>query len=96
MLYQLLIQDLKSNRLDLVLTFSNNLERISLDGRMGEFRPFRVLEKGPNHVLIEHLYGPHSHLRLDFGDDGRAFWVRQASGSSLRFEKATEPSGLSQ
>ena len=93
LLYQMLTQDLNLERVGMAFTFSNNLERISFDGRMGEFRPYRVLQKGPNHVLIERLYGAHSQLRFDFGDDGRTFWLRQASGYSLRFEKTTEPDG---
>ncbi len=91
LLYQMLTQDLNLESVRMAFTFSNNLERISFDGRMGEFRPYRVLEKGPNHVLIERLYGAHSRVRFDFGDGGRTFWLRESPGYSLRFEKSTEP-----
>jgi hypothetical protein len=78
---------------DMSLTFSNRFSQICLEGATSPFRPYRVSESGTNYVVIEHLFGPHARVRLDFGEDGRSLLIPQTTGSILRFERVTEPDG---
>jgi hypothetical protein len=78
---------------DLTLTFSNGWDRISAGDGTGPFRPYRVIERGTNFAVIEHLFGPHARVRFDFGTTGQALWIPQSTGSRLRFARVTEPDG---
>ncbi len=78
---------------DMTLTFSNNLEQVAGKDRKSAFTPYRVLEAGTNYVLIEHLVGPHYRSRYTFADGDRALLIPQTTGSTLRFNKVTEPDG---
>jgi hypothetical protein len=78
---------------EMVLTFSNGWDRISLGDGTGPFRPYRAIERGTNFVVIEHLFYPHARVRFDFDATGEAFWLPQSTGSSLRFARATEADG---
>jgi len=75
------------------LTFSNSFEQISGQDRTSEFSQYRVLERGTNYVLIEHLVGPHYRERYTFAEGGHVLLVPTSSGFDLRFERVTEPGG---
>jgi hypothetical protein len=74
-----------------MLTFSNRYTRICSEGFIGQFVPYRVLERGSNYVVFQTLVGPNYQHRYTFTVDGMSLLVPQSTGGSLRFNKVTEP-----